>query len=40
VAEGETWIRPNGAGKTTTLRMLATLMVPDGGSATIAGVDR
>jgi ABC-2 type transport system ATP-binding protein len=29
----------NGAGKTTTLRMLATLMEPDGGEATIAGVD-
>src|SRR5256885_11580219 len=30
---------PNGAGKTTTLRMLATLIVPDGGEATIAGAD-
>jgi ABC-2 type transport system ATP-binding protein len=41
VAEGEIFgfLGPNGAGKTTTLRMLATLMVPDGGSATIAGVD-
>ena len=28
---------PNGAGKTTTLRMLATLLQPDGGTATIAG---
>lgn len=28
---------PNGAGKTTTLRMLATLLEPDGGQATIAG---
>jgi ABC-2 type transport system ATP-binding protein len=41
VAEGEIFgfLGPNGAGKTTTLRMLATLMEPDGGSATIAGVD-
>ncbi|ARP73752.1 daunorubicin resistance protein DrrA family ABC transporter ATP-binding protein [Streptomyces pluripotens] len=30
---------PNGAGKTTTLRMLATLIRPDGGRAEIAGVD-
>jgi ABC-2 type transport system ATP-binding protein len=30
---------PNGAGKTTTLRMLATLMTPDGGLATVAGFD-
>jgi len=28
---------PNGAGKTTCLRMLATLITPDGGDATIAG---
>jgi ABC-2 type transport system ATP-binding protein len=33
------FLGPNGAGKTTTLRMLATLIRPDGGSATIAGVD-
>jgi ABC-2 type transport system ATP-binding protein len=41
VAEGEIFgfLGPNGAGKTTTLRMLATLIEPDGGSATIAGVD-
>jgi ABC-2 type transport system ATP-binding protein len=41
VAEGEIFgfLGPNGAGKTTTLRMLATLIVPDGGAATIAGVD-
>ncbi|MGZ8176777.1 ATP-binding cassette domain-containing protein [Williamsia sp. SKLECPSW1] len=30
---------PNGAGKTTTVNMLATLLTPDGGSATIAGYD-
>ncbi|MFC4033181.1 ATP-binding cassette domain-containing protein [Streptomyces polygonati] len=30
---------PNGAGKTTTLRMLATLVRPDGGEATVAGAD-
>ena len=41
VAEGEIFgfLGPNGAGKTTTLRMLATLIPPDGGDATIAGVD-
>jgi ABC-2 type transport system ATP-binding protein len=41
VAEGEIFgfLGPNGAGKTTTLRMLATLLTPDGGEATIAGVD-
>jgi len=30
---------PNGAGKTTTIRMLATLLVPDGGTARIFGHD-
>jgi ABC-2 type transport system ATP-binding protein len=30
---------PNGAGKTTTIRMLATLLVPDGGSARVFGHD-
>jgi ABC-2 type transport system ATP-binding protein len=41
VAEGEIFgfLGPNGAGKTTTLRMLATLIEPDGGSAVIAGAD-
>ncbi|MGW1174404.1 ATP-binding cassette domain-containing protein [Kitasatospora sp. NPDC002543] len=33
------FLGPNGAGKTTTLRMLATLIRPDGGKATIAGAD-
>jgi ABC-2 type transport system ATP-binding protein len=41
VAEGEIFgfLGPNGAGKTTTLRMLTTLIEPDGGTATIAGLD-
>ncbi|MBN6056355.1 ATP-binding cassette domain-containing protein [Nonomuraea sp. RK-328] len=30
---------PNGAGKTTTMRMLATLITPDAGTATVAGFD-
>ena len=41
IAEGEVFgfLGPNGAGKTTTLRMLATLIEPDGGRAVVAGVD-
>ncbi|MFN7971567.1 MAG: ATP-binding cassette domain-containing protein [Acidobacteriota bacterium] len=30
---------PNGAGKTTTLRMLATILTPTAGTATVAGFD-
>src|SRR4030095_15901990 len=30
---------PNGAGKTTTVRILATLLKPDAGRATVAGFD-
>ncbi|MDG4800283.1 ATP-binding cassette domain-containing protein [Micromonospora sp. WMMD980] len=33
------FLGPNGAGKSTTLKMLATLLRPSGGAATIAGVD-
>jgi ABC-2 type transport system ATP-binding protein len=33
------FLGPNGAGKTTTLRMLATLLSPTGGEATVAGAD-
>jgi ABC-2 type transport system ATP-binding protein len=41
VEDGEIFgfLGPNGAGKTTMLRMLATLLPPDGGDATVAGVD-
>jgi len=30
---------PNGAGKTTTVKILATLLLPDGGSARVARYD-
>jgi len=33
------FLGPNGAGKTTTLRMLATLLEPSDGEATVAGAD-
>jgi ABC-2 type transport system ATP-binding protein len=41
VAPGEIvgFLGPNGAGKTTTLRMLATLLTPTDGRATVAGCD-
>ncbi|HEX6968553.1 MAG TPA: ATP-binding cassette domain-containing protein [Micromonosporaceae bacterium] len=41
VKDGEIFgfLGPNGAGKTTTLHMLATLIAPDSGEATIAGAD-
>jgi len=41
VAAGELvgFLGPNGAGKTTTQKMLATLLVPNSGTATVAGQD-
>ena len=41
VDQGEVFslLGPNGAGKTTTIRMLATLLRPDGGSARVFGHD-
>ena len=41
VADGEIvgFLGPNGAGKTTTMRMLATLITPTAGTATVAGCD-
>ncbi len=41
VGRGEVFglLGPNGAGKTTTLRVLTTLLGPDGGQALVAGHD-
>jgi sodium transport system ATP-binding protein len=41
VASGEIFglLGPNGAGKTTTLRMLATILKPTAGTATVSGFD-
>lgn len=41
MTEGETFglIGPDGAGKTSIFRVLTTLLLPDGGSATVAGFD-
>jgi len=41
IRQGEVFglLGPNGAGKTTTLSMLATMLVPTSGSATVNGID-
>ena len=41
VPEGAVWgfLGPNGAGKTTTLRILATVLRPESGTAAVAGFD-
>ncbi|HZD73350.1 MAG TPA: ATP-binding cassette domain-containing protein, partial [Actinomycetota bacterium] len=41
VARGSVYglLGPNGAGKTTLVRVLATLLPPDAGSARVAGID-
>lgn len=41
IAAGEilAFLGPNGAGKTTTIKMVAGLVIPDGGSVAVAGLD-
>ncbi|NJC94724.1 MAG: ABC transporter ATP-binding protein, partial [Anaerolineae bacterium] len=41
IEEGELFglLGPNGAGKTTTVKMLTTLLIPTGGSASVKGFD-
>jgi ABC-2 type transport system ATP-binding protein len=41
INQGEVYglIGPNGAGKTTTLRVISTLILPSGGSASVFGYD-